>query len=53
MLADAQTSGGLLVALPADRVQTFMDAYGAQPNGIAAPVVVGRVERGAAGIRLE
>ena len=53
VLADAQTSGGLLVALPADRVQTFMEAYGAQPNGIAAPAVVGRVERGAAGVRLE
>ncbi len=53
VLADAQTSGGLLVALPADRVQTFMDVYGAQPDGIAAPAVVGRVERGAAGIRLE
>ena len=53
VLADAQTSGGLLVALAADRVSAFMDAYGAQPNGIAAPAVVGRVERGAAGIRLE
>lgn len=46
VLADAQTSGGLLVAVPADRVQAFMDAHGPQPDGIASPAVIGRVETG-------
>lgn len=54
VLADAQTSGGLLVALAPDRVESFMQAFAAAapPEG-AKPAVIGRVEAaGEARVRL-
>ncbi len=44
VLADAQTSGGLLIAVSEDKVDSLMEAYGSQPGGIAPPTVVGRVD---------
>jgi len=41
LLCDAQTSGGLLVALPADRAEDYAAACGAR--GAAGAAVVGRV----------
>jgi selenide,water dikinase len=45
LLTDAQTSGGLLAAVPADRV----DAVRAQLAGELASSVIGRVTEGSAG----
>jgi len=44
VLADAQTSGGLLMSLPPGRVDAFLSAYGKPPPGLPAPAVVGHVE---------
>ena len=44
VLADAQTSGGLLIAVAEDKVDRLIEAYGSQPSGIAPPTVIGRVE---------
>jgi len=43
VLADAQTSGGLLISLPADRCDAFVAAYGQQPDGVYGPTVIGQV----------
>ena len=48
-LADAQTSGGLLVALAPDRVEAFVAACRAR--GVAATAVIGHCE-GQAGLRI-
>jgi selenide,water dikinase len=54
LLADAQTSGGLLVALPERAAAAMVDELSAGPDGGARPAVVGRLEAGAAGtIRVE
>jgi selenide,water dikinase len=44
VLADAQTSGGLLIAVPEARVQSLMDALRA--HGVTAAVVIGRIVAG-------
>jgi selenide,water dikinase len=43
MLADAQTSGGLLISVPGDRLDDLLTACGRDP-GVAPPAVIGRVE---------
>jgi selenide,water dikinase len=51
LLADAQTSGGLLIAVPEDRVGALLDALGAE--GTPAAAVVGRLlDRRAGEIRV-
>jgi selenide,water dikinase len=59
VLADAQTSGGLLIAIPSDRAAELVaelgeqDATGAgdrgDPASPAAPAIIGRIEGGVAG----
>jgi selenide,water dikinase len=46
VLADAQTSGGLLIAAPETRVQSLMDAMRAR--GVTAAAMVGRIVPGSA-----
>ena len=50
LLSDAQTSGGLLVALPAGRAAELLDRLGAA--GVAGAARIGEVEAGLAGIRV-
>lgn len=53
VLADAQTSGGLLVSIPADKADTFLNEYARLAGTPWAAAVIGRVEpRGAAAIQL-
>jgi len=47
VLADAQTSGGLLLAVPADRLQTLLQAL--RENKTLAAQVIGEFEAGEAG----
>ncbi|HUL03298.1 MAG TPA: selenide, water dikinase SelD [Gemmatimonadales bacterium] len=47
LLADAQTSGGLLIAVPAERLDTLVAALGRERTPAAA--VIGRVTAGPAG----
>ena len=47
LLADAQTSGGLLIAVAPDRADTLVAALGRE--GTLAAVVIGRVIAGEAG----
>jgi selenide,water dikinase len=47
MLADAQTSGGLLIALPAAKAPALLAAL--QKEGTPVAVVIGRVVPGQAG----
>jgi selenide,water dikinase len=44
VLADAQTSGGLLIAVPEPRLESLMKAMRA--HGVTAPAVVGRIVAG-------
>jgi selenide,water dikinase len=44
VLADAQTSGGLLIAVPESRVLSLMDAMRA--HGVAGAAIVGRIVEG-------
>ncbi|RMH01358.1 MAG: selenide, water dikinase SelD [Planctomycetota bacterium] len=46
---DAETSGGLLVAVPPEREEDFRSGFGDDP----APVLVGEVAAGPAAVRLE
>jgi selenide,water dikinase len=50
LLADAQTSGGLLIAVPAGRVGTLLSEL--EVRGVASPAVVGRITEGTGRIRL-
>lgn len=47
LLADAQTSGGLLIALPEDQAPALLADL--QANGVAAAAIIGRVVDGMAG----
>jgi len=47
LLADAQTSGGMLIALPADRVPTLLEALARERT--LARAVVGEIVTGPAG----
>jgi selenide,water dikinase len=47
LLADAQTSGGLLMAVAADRAQALVDAC--RSRATLAAAVIGRMTDGAAG----
>lgn len=47
MLADAQTSGGLLIAVPQDRLEALLAGLAAQ--GVGTRAVIGRVSEGDAG----
>jgi len=51
LLYDAQTSGGLLVSLPEDRADGFVER--ARGRGATAASVVGRVEAGPPRVRVE
>ncbi len=51
MLFDAQTSGGLLVSLPESRADAFIGAL--LLRGLVEVAVVGRVEEGPVGVRIE
>ncbi len=51
LLSDPQTSGGLLVSCSADAVDAVLEAFRAEGFGGAA--VVGRIQVGAAGLRVE
>lgn len=51
LLADAVTSGGLLMALPGDRADAFVGRL--RTEGVAWARVIGRVEAGAPGIVVE
>lgn len=42
LMADAQTSGGLLIAIPEARLQTLLDALAGR--GVATRAVIGRIE---------
>jgi selenide,water dikinase len=44
LLADAQTSGGLLISIPADRADALLAACGVAQTGVAPPAIIGRVE---------
>jgi len=50
LLADPQTSGGLLVAVAPDRAEAVLDRC--REAGHAAAAIVGRAEAGGAGIRI-
>lgn len=51
ILFDAQTSGGLLVALPADKAEAYVDAL--HEAGVTAATIVGRVlDRGSGQVRI-
>lgn len=47
VMFDAQTSGGLLIALPADRAESLL--AGLRENGVSAAAIVGEVTAGASG----
>ncbi|MFQ5568457.1 MAG: selenide, water dikinase SelD [Rhodothermales bacterium] len=52
ILADAQTSGGLLVSLPADRAEALLDAL--RSRGVSAAACIGHVTKpGSGAIRVE
>ena len=44
VLADAQTSGGLLISVPSNKADQLLSAHGPNPHGLAPPKVIGRVE---------
>lgn len=52
LLADAQTSGGLLISVPADRAEALRAACGVSRLGMAAPAIIGRVEPRMAELRI-
>ena len=53
VLADAQTSGGLLISVPSNKADQLLSAHGPNPQGLAPPTVIGRVEpASAARVRL-
>jgi selenide,water dikinase len=51
LLADAQTSGGLLVACSADAAQAVLETF--RKGGFGAAAIIGRMHAGAAEIRIE
>lgn len=49
LLADAQTSGGLLISVAPEKVPALMHAHGPNPRDIAPPTLIGRVESSSGG----
>ena len=48
LLCDAQTSGGLLISVPEERLSGLLDAL--EAHGVATRVVIGSIDDGAAGM---